>query len=166
MIVAIATALQESGLQNLGHGGRDSLGLFQQRPSQGWGTAQQVRDPRYAALSFYGGHTSPHFNAATGKASPAGLLDVAKWADLPVSVAAQAVQRSAFPGAYAKHEARATLIVDALAGDAPSNHGSEHVDHCGGARGRDCRRLLSGGCRHRLVLLGELRARLSVEPCR
>lgn len=117
LIVAIATALQESGLENLDHGDRDSLGLFQQRPSQGWGTAQQVRDPRFAALAFFGGPTSPHSNRSAGKASPAGLLDVAGWADLPITVAAQHVQRSAFPDAYAKHEARATVIVDALAGD-------------------------------------------------
>ncbi len=120
LIVAIATALQESGLQNLDHGDRDSLGLFQQRPSQGWGTAQQVRDPRFAALAFFGGPTSPHFNPKTGKASPAGLLDVAGWGDLPVKVAAQHLQRSAFPDAYAKHEARATIIVDALGDDAPA----------------------------------------------
>ncbi|MCL1871369.1 MAG: M23 family metallopeptidase [Promicromonosporaceae bacterium] len=118
LIVAIATSLQESGLQNLNHGDRDSLGLFQQRPSQGWGTPQQVQDPTYAALSFFGGRTSPHFNAATGKASPGGLLDVAGWETMPITAAAQAVQRSAFPGDYAKHEARATIIVDALAGGA------------------------------------------------
>jgi hypothetical protein len=120
LIVAIATALQESGLENLDYGDRDSLGLFQQRPSQGWRTAQQVRDPRFAALAFFGGPTSPHFSRSTGKASPAGLLDVEAWADLPVTVAAQSVQRSAFPDAYAKHEARATVIVDALAGDSPT----------------------------------------------
>jgi len=116
MVVAIATALQESGLRNLDYGDRDSLGLFQQRPSQGWGTPQQVRDPQFAALAFFGGRTSPHFNAALGRASPGGLLEVAGWEALPVTVAAQRVQRSAFPGAYAKHEARATVIVDALAG--------------------------------------------------
>lgn len=118
LIVGIATALQESGLENLDHGDRGSLGLFQQRPSQGWGTAQQVRDPRFAALAFFGGTTSPHFDPASGRASPGGLLDVAGWADLPITVAAQSVQRSAFPGAYAKHEARATAIVDALSGAA------------------------------------------------
>ncbi|WP_182112338.1 MULTISPECIES: M23 family metallopeptidase [unclassified Actinotalea] len=117
-IVAIATALQESRLRNLDYGDRDSLGLFQQRPSQGWGTAEQVRDPRFAALAFFGGATSPHFNPASGRASPGGLLEVGGWMDLPITVAAQSVQRSAFPGAYAKHEARATVIVDALSGGA------------------------------------------------
>jgi murein DD-endopeptidase MepM/ murein hydrolase activator NlpD len=120
MIVGIAAALQESGLRNLDYGDRDSLGLFQQRPSQGWGTAKQVRDPTFAALAFYGGRTSPHFNPKTGKASPGGLLEVAGWTALPITRAAQSVQRSTFPDAYAKHETRATMIVDALAGDAPA----------------------------------------------
>lgn len=119
LIVGIATALQESGLRNLDHGDRDSLGLFQQRPSQGWGTPQQIRDPTFAALAFFGGPTSPHFSPSSGRASPAGLVDVAGWADLPLTVAAQTVQRSAFPSAYEKHEARATLIVDALASGTP-----------------------------------------------
>ena len=114
LVIAIATALQESGLRNLGHGDRDSLGLFQQRPSQGWGTPAQVQDPNYAALSFFGGPTSPHFDPSRGVASPGGLLDVAGWEQMPVTVAAQAVQRSAFPSAYAKHEARAQVIVEAL----------------------------------------------------
>ncbi len=120
LIVAIAAALQESGLENVRHGDRDSLGLFQQRPSQGWGTPEQVLDPRFAALAFFGGATSPHFHLPAGKSSPAGLLDVPGWADLPVTVAAQSVQRSAFPDAYAKHEARAVLIVDALIGGSPA----------------------------------------------
>ncbi|MFI2102913.1 M23 family metallopeptidase [Isoptericola sp. NPDC019693] len=120
MIVAIATALQESGLENVDYGDRDSLGLFQQRPSQGWGREKQVRDPKFAALAFFGGRTSPHFDAKSGRASPGGLLEVSGWADLPITVAAQSVQRSAFPSAYAKHEERAIVIVDALAGDAAS----------------------------------------------
>ncbi len=120
MIVAIATALQESGLENVDYGDRDSLGLFQQRPSQGWGSEKQVRDPKFAALAFFGGRTSPHFDAKSGRASPGGLLEVSGWADLPITVAAQSVQRSAFPSAYAKHEDRAILIVESLAGDASS----------------------------------------------
>ncbi len=88
--VALATALQESTLRNLNHGDRDSLGLFQQRPSMGWGTPAQVRDPAYAARKFF-----------------EGLLAVEGWAGLPVTVAAQRVQRSAFPAAYAKWEGRA-----------------------------------------------------------
>lgn len=116
MIVAIATALQESGLRNLDFGDRDSLGPFQQRPSQGWGTPEQVRDLSFSSRAFFGGPNSPHYNPATGKASPGGLLEVPGWADMPITVAAQRVQRSAFPDAYAKHEARATTIVDGLGG--------------------------------------------------
>lgn len=94
--VALATAMQESTLRNLDHGDRDSLGLFQQRPSQGWGTPAQVTDPRYAARKFF-----------------EGLLKVHGWDRLPVTVAAQAVQRSGFPSAYAKWEAKAAQVVAA-----------------------------------------------------
>ena len=101
-VIAVATALQESGLRNLGDPGaatnNDSLGLFQQRPSMGWGTPQQLMDPAYAAGAFYDK-----------------LLTVPNWATLSVTQAAQAVQRSAYPDAYAKHEALATLIVGTLA---------------------------------------------------
>jgi hypothetical protein len=95
--VALATALQESGLENLNYGDRDSLGLFQQRPSQGWGTPAQVTDPRYAAGKFYDS-----------------LVQVPGWQWLPVTVAAQEVQRSAFPDAYAKWEGLATDLCKAL----------------------------------------------------
>jgi peptidoglycan DL-endopeptidase CwlO len=95
--VAIATALQESTLRNLDHGDRDSLGLFQQRPSMGWGTPAQVRDPAYAAGKFF-----------------ETLLAVAGWEKLPITVAAQRVQRSAFPAAYAKWERTAAGLVTAL----------------------------------------------------
>lgn len=99
--IALATALQESGLRNLGHGDRDSLGLFQQRPSQGWGTEAQILDPAYAAGEFY-----EH------------LGKVPDYAGLPLTVAAQRVQRSGFPDAYAKHEPDATLLAAALTGRA------------------------------------------------
>ncbi|MGI5126428.1 C40 family peptidase [Pseudonocardia sp. CA-107938] len=95
--VALATAMQESTLRNLDHGDRDSLGLFQQRPSMGWGTPAQVRDPAYAARKFY-----------------EGLLKVDGWEALPVTVAAQRVQRSAFPAAYAKWEGQAAALVAAV----------------------------------------------------
>jgi hypothetical protein len=98
-VIAIATALQESDLINTTAGDHDSLGLFQQRPSQGWGTVEQIMNPDYAARTFY-----QH------------LLRVPGWQALPLTVAAQAVQRSAFPGAYAKHEARAAGIVAAYTG--------------------------------------------------
>lgn len=97
MIIAIATAWQESTLHNLQGGDRDSAGLFQQRPSQGWGTLAQVTDPTYAAGKFYDG-----------------LVAVSGWESMAVTVAAQRVQRSAFPNAYAKWEATATAAVDAL----------------------------------------------------
>ncbi|MFJ9864594.1 heavy metal transporter [Streptomyces sp. NPDC101165] len=97
--IALATAIQESGLRNIQHGDRDSLGLFQQRPSQGWGTEQQVMDPAYAAGIFY-----------------AHLARVPDYTDLPLTVAAQRVQRSGYPEAYAKHEPDATLLAAALTG--------------------------------------------------
>jgi hypothetical protein len=103
LLVALMTAMQESTLRNLDYGDRDSLGLFQQRPSMGWGSPDQVRDPAYAAAAFYGGPASPTANS--------GLLDVPGWESMPPTVAAQAVQRSAFPDAYARWEpsARAWL---------------------------------------------------------
>ncbi|WP_399086291.1 heavy metal transporter [Streptomyces sp. BBFR2] len=97
--VALATAMQESGLRNLDHGDKDSLGLFQQRPSHGWGTPRQIMDPVYAAGAFY-----------------AHLVKVPGYERLPVTEAAQRVQRSGYPLAYAKHEADAALLADALSG--------------------------------------------------
>jgi hypothetical protein len=95
--IALATALQESGLRNLDYGDRDSLGLFQQRPSQGWGSPAQVRDPRYAATQFY-----------------ERLVEVPGWTEMPLWQAAQTVQRSAFPLAYAKWEQTAADILAEL----------------------------------------------------
>lgn len=106
--IAIATAMQESGLRNLDYGDRDSLGLFQQRPSTGWGTPAQVTTPEYAAKAFFGGPGSPTGNT--------GLLDIPRWQALDLTVAAQAVQRSAFPTAYAKWEGLANDVVGKLAG--------------------------------------------------
>ncbi len=107
-VIAIATALQESGLRNLDYGDRDSLGLMQQRPSAGWGTPQQVTTPSYAARAFYGGPSSPTRNS--------GLLSVPGWQKMPLWQAAQSVQRSGFPFAYEAHEALATDLVHRLAG--------------------------------------------------
>ncbi|MCW2778967.1 MAG: hypothetical protein JWN17_2692 [Frankiales bacterium] len=98
--VALATAQQESGLRNLDHGDRDSLGLFQQRPSQGWGTPSQVRDPVHASRAFY-----------------RRLLAVPGWQRLSVTQAAQAVQLSAFPTAYAQHETRSRVLARVLTGE-------------------------------------------------
>ncbi|MEU1746648.1 M23 family metallopeptidase [Micromonospora arida] len=109
-VIAVATALQESGLRNLGHLGEDndhdSRGLFQQRPSQGWGTPAQIMDPEYAAAAFY-----------------RALAAVAGWQSLPLTVAAQAVQRSAYPDAYARWEGDATALVG-LVSDQPAASGS------------------------------------------
>ncbi|MDK1345389.1 heavy metal transporter [Streptomyces sp. 378] len=97
--IALATALQESALRNIDHGDRDSLGLFQQRPSQGWGTPKEIMDPTYSAREFY-----EH------------LVKVPGYTRLPLTVAAQRVQRSGFPQAYAKHEPDAALLAAALTG--------------------------------------------------
>ncbi|TWV33136.1 heavy metal transporter [Streptomyces misionensis] len=102
--VALATAIQESKLRNLGYGDRDSLGLFQQRPSQGWGSPAQIRDPVYASGRF--------FDA---------LAKVPDYLDLPVTVAAQKVQRSGYPEAYAQHEDMAVTLANVLTGhDGPA----------------------------------------------
>ncbi|GHD48885.1 C40 family peptidase [Streptomyces mirabilis] len=96
-IVALATALQESGLRNLTYGDRDSLGLFQQRPSQGWGTANEILDPVHASTKFY-----------------EALEKISGWQSLSVTQAAQAVQKSGFPEAYAKWEPLATALQQAI----------------------------------------------------
>jgi len=102
-LVALMTALQESQLQNLTYGDRDSLGLFQQRPAAGWGTREEILDPVYAANAFFGGDQKP---------DPPGLVDINNWDSMPYTVAAQAVQVSAFPNAYARHEDTARDIAE------------------------------------------------------
>jgi len=101
LVIALATAAQESDLQNLSYGDRDSVGLFQQRPSTGWGTVAQLENPAYAAALFYGGPSNPN------KGHTRGLLDIAGWQSMTVTQAAQAVQISGAPNAYAKWEASA-----------------------------------------------------------
>lgn len=101
IVIALAAAAQESGLRNLTYGDRDSLGLFQQRPSAGWGTPSQILDATYSAKLFYGGPRNP--NAVNTR----GLLDIVGWQQLKLTQAAQAVQLSAFPTAYAKWETAA-----------------------------------------------------------
>jgi hypothetical protein len=100
--IGLATALQESKLYNLRGGDRDSLGLFQQRHSQGWGTPRQILDPVYATNAFYDA-----------------LEKVPGYADLPVTEAAQEVQRSAFPDAYGVYEKDARALASALTGYSP-----------------------------------------------
>jgi hypothetical protein len=97
--IALATAIQESKLENIGYGDRDSLGLFQQRPSQGWGSPAQIRDPVYASNKFYDA-----------------LVRIPGYTALPVTEAAQKVQRSGYPAAYAQHEAEAAVLAAALTG--------------------------------------------------
>lgn len=105
-LVALMTALQESQLENISYGDRDSVGLFQQRPSAGWGTVEQILDPTYAAEAFFGRPKAP---------SPPGLVDIDGWPSMSYTEAAQAVQVSAFPNAYARHEHAARRIA-AVAG--------------------------------------------------
>jgi hypothetical protein len=112
MVIAVATAMQESNLRNLastalpesfsypneGSGSdHDSVGLFQQRPSSGWGLVKDLMNPDYAARQFY-----------------QALILVPGWDTMELTFAAQAVQGSAFPYAYAPHEADAQAVVDAL----------------------------------------------------
>lgn len=106
VVVALATAMQESKLRNLPHLGahndHDSVGLFQQRPSQGWGTEEQVSDPRYASRQFY-----------------LALQEVPGWEEMRITDAAQRVQRSAYPEAYQRWADEATVLATALLGRAP-----------------------------------------------
>ncbi|WP_033364167.1 hypothetical protein [Dactylosporangium aurantiacum] len=118
LVVALATAWQESKLENLSGGDRDSIGLFQQRPSQGWGTPEQIADPRFAANAFY-----------------TALLKVKNWQKMRVTDAAQEVQRSAHPEAYEKWVDESEIMARALSGEATgavactvteaSSHGAE-----------------------------------------
>ena len=100
-VIAEATAMQESRLINLPSGTSDSLGLFQQRPSQGWGTPAEIMQPVYASTKFYDA-----------------LVQVPGWQSLPLTVAAQAVQGSAHPGAYAKWQPLADALVATFTGTA------------------------------------------------
>ncbi|WP_405104000.1 hypothetical protein [Micromonospora sp. NBC_01412] len=97
-VISIGTSLQESKLENLGHLGdrndHDSLGLFQQRPTSGWGTPEQITDPEYSTLAFL-----------------KGLKQVDGWQDMPLTEAAQTVQVSAYPDAYAQWEQQAADLV-------------------------------------------------------
>ncbi|MCX4472137.1 hypothetical protein OOK41_17795 [Micromonospora sp. NBC_01655] len=97
-VISVGTALQESKLENLGHLGdrndHDSLGLFQQRPSSGWGSPEQITDPEHSTLAFL-----------------KGLKQVDGWRDMPLTEAAQTVQVSAYPDAYAQWEQQAADLV-------------------------------------------------------
>lgn len=98
IVIALATAMQESSLRNISFGDRDSVGLFQQRPSAGWGSKAQIMKPDYSIRAFFGGASS------SNRGGTRGLLDLANWQGMPLTEAAQAVQISAHPMAYAKWE--------------------------------------------------------------
>ncbi|MEV1008373.1 hypothetical protein [Streptomyces sp. NPDC049881] len=102
-VIAVATAIQESDLHILDHGDRDSVGLFQQRPSQGWGASSQLMDSVYSSGKFYDA-----------------LLEVPDWESRPLTEVAQAVQRSALPDAYAKWEQAASTLVADIWEEAPA----------------------------------------------
>ncbi len=100
--IALATAFQESKLYNIEYGDRDSVGLFQQRTSQGWGTVAELMDPEYATNAFYDA-----------------LVKVDGYREMEITEAAQAVQRSAYPEAYADHEEDGRALASALTGNSP-----------------------------------------------
>lgn len=100
--IAIATGFQESKLRNIDYGDRDSLGLFQQRPSQGWGTEKQIMEPVYSINKFYDG-----------------LAKIKGYETMEITKAAQKVQRSGFPEAYADHEPEGRAYASALSGYSP-----------------------------------------------
>jgi hypothetical protein len=97
--IALVTAWQESGLRNLDYGDLDSIGLFQQRPSQGWGTVEQILDPWYSAGKFY-----------------EVLITIDNWDERDITEVAQAVQRSAYPDAYRQHEWKGRVWASSLRG--------------------------------------------------
>jgi len=101
--IAIATAFQESKVHNIDYGDRDSVGLFQQRPSQGWGTVEEIMDPVHSIGAFYDA-----------------LIKIPGYESMVINDAAQAVQRSGFPGAYAQHEGYARALASALRGYSPA----------------------------------------------
>ena len=104
--IANATAIQESKLRNIRFGDRDSLGLFQQRPSQGWGTEKQIMDPVYATNKFYDA-----------------LIKIDGYQAMEITKVAQMVQRSATPQAYAEHEQEGRILASTLAGHSPGGIG-------------------------------------------
>lgn len=108
IVIALVAAAQESGLRNVHHGDLDSLGLFQQRPSEGWGTVEEVLDPVRAATAFYGGAANPNPGRTRG------VLDMPGWESMTVTQAAQAVQLSAHPDHYAKWEVAARAWLSEL----------------------------------------------------
>ena len=102
--IALATAYQESGIRNLDYGHADSIGLFQQRPSKGWGTIEEIMDPWYSAREFY-----------------RAMERIDDWETKDINDVAQAVQRSAYPEAYRRHETNARTLASSLTGETPAS---------------------------------------------
>lgn len=102
--IALATAYQESGIRNLDYGHADSVGLFQQRPSKGWGTVEEIMDPWYSTREFY-----------------RALVRVKDWKTKDINDVAQAVQRSAYPDAYRRHVPNARTLASSLTGETPAS---------------------------------------------
>jgi len=103
LVIAYATAEQESHIENLSYGDRDSVGIFQQRPSQGWGTPEQLQDPVYATTKFF-----------------AALVKVENYTEREVHDAAQSVQRSFDGSLYAQHEQMAEILATGFGGESPA----------------------------------------------
>lgn len=130
-IVALMVAMQESGIRNLDHGDADSLGLMQQRPSMQWGSPAQLQNPAYAIQAFYLGVGSGN----------TGLMQVPNWDMMIPTVAAQTVQGSAYPDAYAKHQSEAARLIDkykdtpsgALLHELPVNSTAGNANTTGGS---------------------------------
>jgi hypothetical protein len=101
--IALATAFQESKMHNIDYGDRDSVGLFQQRPSQGWGSTEQIMDPHHSIGAFYDA-----------------LIRIDDYESMVINDAAQLVQRSGFPRAYAQHEDYARALASSLRGYSPA----------------------------------------------
>ncbi|GAC1608325.1 MAG: hypothetical protein NVS3B26_04760 [Mycobacteriales bacterium] len=116
--IALATSLQESKLHNLDYGDRDSVGLFQQRPSQGWGPRERILDPHYAAQAFL-----------------TRLVHVPGWQTMSVAAAAQTVQRSASGSAYADWEPTARALARAFTGELPEGIACQFAAALSSSRG-------------------------------
>jgi len=141
IVVALMAALTESTLRTLSNtsaypdsanypndddgGDHDSLGLFQMRPSTGWGSVAELMDSGYQARAFYGGPTGPNHG------SPRGLLDIPGWQQMPEGTAAQAVEVSAYPDRYARFEPVAEAILDALTRTEPVSASASDVPESG-----------------------------------
>jgi len=142
--IALATAMQESKLRNISGGDRDSVGLFQQRPSQGWGTPSQLMDRVYATNAF--------FDA---------LQKINGYESMEITVAAQKVQRSAYPDAYAAHEADARALASALTGYSPA---AFSCNLSGGAPSSDTVHTSSGLTGRANAVRSDLQARFGALP--